>query len=246
MISETPKQEKTFYPSGALRYVYSLGQNGNPEGSFKEYYENGNIQAQGSYVSDRKEGLWHFFHDNGRLKAQGEFNLGYKNAKWIYTMNKFTGQLDWSIYIEPSQLFGINYPSEWQTDVDVEMKLFAAVEKTAQNDYGCNFSVLTQELSQSIILKEYFINSIQNQIQNYPQKVDLVIPISKKMIINDMEAFYSVMKTLNQFHQPINYVQFQLVNGLHLFVVNFFCLESKVSQYETIFDEIIFSFRSPF
>src|ERR1039457_5726190 len=101
-------QKKKYYPSGKLLMTYSTGKDGNPEGPYKEYYENGKLEAEGTIIDGRKEGMWNFYSEDGGLQAKGEFNRGFKNGKWQYNLKNLPKTFDWRIYFEPETLFGIN------------------------------------------------------------------------------------------------------------------------------------------
>ena len=57
-----------------------LYEDGEKTGEWLTYYDNGNIESKGSYISgdkdyiwEDKNGLWQYFYKNGILKEEGEF-----------------------------------------------------------------------------------------------------------------------------------------------------------------------------
>lgn len=77
------------YPSGRIKYRYTryLAPSGDKwirHGLFVGYYENGNIQTEGSYDHGTEEGVWRDYHENGRLAAQGTYEGGKEVGEWKY------------------------------------------------------------------------------------------------------------------------------------------------------------------
>jgi hypothetical protein len=48
-------------------------QNGNREGEWIYYYDNGKIGSKGNYVNDKKEGEWIDYHKNGEIRLKGNY-----------------------------------------------------------------------------------------------------------------------------------------------------------------------------
>ncbi|MFN0057183.1 MAG: redoxin family protein [Planctomycetota bacterium] len=72
------------YPSGKLRKSGMTALNGDQIGEWTFYYENGNRQAQGSYVKDIQEGDWSYWFPNGELEMQGAFRGERRSGRWRY------------------------------------------------------------------------------------------------------------------------------------------------------------------
>ena len=50
--------------------------NGIPNGPSKSYYENGQIQEEGTFKDDKKNGLWKSYHENGKVKLEEIYKDG--------------------------------------------------------------------------------------------------------------------------------------------------------------------------
>lgn len=59
-------------------------------GTWKHYYPNGDLMAEGSYQLGEKVGMWKFMYTNGKIKSQGEYAENLKQGQWV-EYNK-TGQ----------------------------------------------------------------------------------------------------------------------------------------------------------
>jgi antitoxin component YwqK of YwqJK toxin-antitoxin module len=74
--------------------IYNLGiklgegimdSEGIKQGSWKEYYKDGNLRAEGDYNDGSRIGAWKFFHPNGKLEQKGKYRKGGKaNGLWVW------------------------------------------------------------------------------------------------------------------------------------------------------------------
>jgi antitoxin component YwqK of YwqJK toxin-antitoxin module len=51
-------------------------------GPAKAWYANGQIQLEGQYHEDRKDGPWSFYDEQGRITAQGTFRADERDGQW--------------------------------------------------------------------------------------------------------------------------------------------------------------------
>lgn len=56
----------------------------NGTGSYKEFYPNSGVKAEGLYEDGKSEGLWTFYHPNGKPQARGQYVDGVRTGKWEY------------------------------------------------------------------------------------------------------------------------------------------------------------------
>ncbi len=65
---------KSYYlePSGQLKEVIQLA-NGVENGNVKQYYSNGLLESEGSYLNGLKDGAFKEYHENGNLSAEGKY-----------------------------------------------------------------------------------------------------------------------------------------------------------------------------
>ena len=78
---------------GVLRTTYSQMisdldriQSGNYKNKFEpyvEYYDNGKIKFEGTYVDNKEHGYFVYYHENGQIKEEGNYEDGVKKGKWI-------------------------------------------------------------------------------------------------------------------------------------------------------------------
>ena len=91
--AETPelaevKKVTVKYPGGRVKSEFSLNvfKNGPPafHGTYKEWYENGQVWKEGEYVNGRKIGAWKFWAEDGKLLKSGAYVDGHPDGKFTY------------------------------------------------------------------------------------------------------------------------------------------------------------------
>ncbi len=99
-ISEGVKREYNTEGKIEKGYIYSNGkivsegivkEDGNRDGLWKDFYEDGTLRAEGKYDNGRQTGEWKYFHQNGKLEQSGKFNKNGKpegSWKWYYETGK--------------------------------------------------------------------------------------------------------------------------------------------------------------
>lgn len=89
---------KEFNQDGSLKksYTYKNGiitgegiidEQGFKQGFWKEYFENGETEAEGEYVNGKKSGNWKFYYKGGKIEQTGNYTKDGKpngNWKWFY------------------------------------------------------------------------------------------------------------------------------------------------------------------
>jgi len=64
-----------------------IDERGYKQGKWKEYYETGELKAEGAYKNNKKIGLWKWYYKNGKLDQTGFYAAGEKTEgdwKWYY------------------------------------------------------------------------------------------------------------------------------------------------------------------
>ena len=57
--------------------------NGEREGHWVIYYENGRLWYKGAYKNGKQEGPWLWYHDNGQLWSEGAYKNGKFEGPWV-------------------------------------------------------------------------------------------------------------------------------------------------------------------
>lgn len=86
------------YAGGQERaVVYSIEGNVNQE-YVKEvhYFENGNIQVEGTLKNGNRHGIWVFYHENGKIWSTGEFDKGKSTG--VFEIFDKEGQIKFKHY----------------------------------------------------------------------------------------------------------------------------------------------------
>lgn len=69
-----------YYKNGKLMYIDTVDVSGNKVGSYKIFFENGNLKEQGYYSRGVRQNQLERFFENGKLKMSGSYNLGLKSG----------------------------------------------------------------------------------------------------------------------------------------------------------------------
>ena len=56
---------------------------GQRDGTWISYHENGQLKYKGDYKNGRQEGTWIGYHENGQLHYKGEYKNGKREGTWI-------------------------------------------------------------------------------------------------------------------------------------------------------------------
>ena len=62
--------------------INQLDENGNRNGHWEWYYENGQISSKGGYKEGQQHGLWVVYWSDGQLYEKGEFKKGKNIGLW--------------------------------------------------------------------------------------------------------------------------------------------------------------------
>ena len=54
------------------------------KGTYKEFYPNGELKAEGLYIDGRSQGIWTFYHPTGQIEAKGEYKDGLRWGEWDF------------------------------------------------------------------------------------------------------------------------------------------------------------------
>lgn len=67
--------------------------NGEEEGTWIRYHDNGQLYSKGNYKNGLEHGAWVFYYSNGLLRFKGNYKNGEEEGAWVFYFNN--GQL-WS------------------------------------------------------------------------------------------------------------------------------------------------------
>ncbi|MGL5356884.1 MAG: toxin-antitoxin system YwqK family antitoxin [Cetobacterium sp.] len=74
---------KIYYENGNLKSVAKYD-NGVLIGKFKSYYMNKELEVEGEYKNGKKEGEWIYYYQNGEQESSGKYENDKKIKKWKY------------------------------------------------------------------------------------------------------------------------------------------------------------------
>ena len=83
--NEKGEVEKSFI----FRYGKIIGEgiftdSGQKQGAWKEYYDDGNLKAEGNYKNDLKDGGWKYYYKNGNLEEKGKYINNLPESTWFW------------------------------------------------------------------------------------------------------------------------------------------------------------------
>ncbi|KPK86972.1 MAG: hypothetical protein AMS27_03840 [Bacteroides sp. SM23_62_1] len=75
---------KIYNESGNVVAEGIIDVEGNREGPWKEYYQDGKIRATGNYQNNERSGKWVFYYKNGKVEQTGDFIRGRTTGIWTW------------------------------------------------------------------------------------------------------------------------------------------------------------------
>ena len=61
-----------------------VDEEGNRQGDWKNFYENGSVRETGSYSANRRTSLWRFFNEKGETEQLGSYRNGREDGRWVW------------------------------------------------------------------------------------------------------------------------------------------------------------------
>jgi antitoxin component YwqK of YwqJK toxin-antitoxin module len=83
------------------------------------YYENGNIQVEGTLKNKQRHGVWIFYHDNGNIWSKGEFDNG--KSIGCFEIYKPNGELKIKSYYEDNKKVREEYYKDNKLEKTVDL-----------------------------------------------------------------------------------------------------------------------------
>ena len=85
-------RSESFYETGQTYIKGSFDENGERNGYWVSYRDDGKIWSEGEFLNGINHGLTRAFHENGKLYMEGSYKNGHKDGYWrFYTP---TGELE--------------------------------------------------------------------------------------------------------------------------------------------------------
>lgn len=75
--------ERIFFPGDGVAEIIPWKE-GIREGIWEQFYDDGTLRLQGSYLNDEKEGQLRTFFVDGKLMMAGQYRDGHQDGTWIY------------------------------------------------------------------------------------------------------------------------------------------------------------------
>ena len=82
---------KTFYQNGNLEMKGQIENNKNT-GKWSYYFEDGTLESEGNFEDDLVEGKWVWYYPSGKLKETADYKNGLRNGKLV--MYDSQGKID--------------------------------------------------------------------------------------------------------------------------------------------------------
>ncbi len=72
------------YSNGIVLFEGIVDEEGRKQGPWKEYYETGELKAEGKYRDDLKVQTWKYYYRNGKVEQKGDYMRGLPEGKWTW------------------------------------------------------------------------------------------------------------------------------------------------------------------
>ncbi len=76
------KTETKFYKNGQVETTYAVDENGQKNGAYEEYYENGHLAVRCAFKNGKLEGAYESFYPDGHLEKKCAFKNGEMNGAY--------------------------------------------------------------------------------------------------------------------------------------------------------------------
>ncbi len=76
-------REVGYYPGG-IRQIEGTYEDNLREGTWRYWYENGNLWVKAEYQKDLRDGLCEVWHDNGQIYYSGSYRKGERTGVWKF------------------------------------------------------------------------------------------------------------------------------------------------------------------
>jgi len=70
--------------NNGIKYIEGQYSNGLKTGEWVYYYDSGSKSSEGSYSEGKETGEWKYYHNNGKVKSQGNYSDGKKTGPWEF------------------------------------------------------------------------------------------------------------------------------------------------------------------
>ena len=72
----------SYWENGQLKDKNNF-KNGKREGTSVAYHDDGQLSSKGNYKNGKREGAWIGYHNNGQLNYKGNYKNGKKEGTWV-------------------------------------------------------------------------------------------------------------------------------------------------------------------
>ncbi|MGB0177391.1 MAG: toxin-antitoxin system YwqK family antitoxin [Owenweeksia sp.] len=72
------------YENGVVLFEGIVDEQGRKQGPWKEFYPDGTLKAEGSYLDDLKIAEWVYYYPDGEVEQTGSYQQGLPNGNWVW------------------------------------------------------------------------------------------------------------------------------------------------------------------
>jgi len=198
-----------YYDDGySIRAEYTL-KNGQLNGTFKSYYQNGKIKKSGNYINGKENGLFKeynedgsinieysmkdgelngpfkIYYDNGNIKMTGSYINGFENGKFI--VYNEDGTISKEYYMKNDERNGI-YTGYYYDEGELFLKEIG--NYTNDEKDGTWKTIILEEGDEITLEYENYINGIKNGLFQEVKGDSLIIGTYKNDMLNGEYKIY--------------------------------------------------------
>lgn len=140
------KIERAFiFKKGVIIGEGIITENGQRQGVWREFYADGKLKGEGSYLDDKRTGEWNFYYQNGVLeqigkfdkqgKPVGEWNWYYDDGKLLREENYYNGMKD-GLMTEYDKSGNVIVQGEYINDLEEGKWVFKVGDMHVEGEYS--------------------------------------------------------------------------------------------------------------
>ena len=187
-MTEKLKPVIEYYDDGTIKYAYSVDENGNKQGPYETYHENGQLWEKCTCKNGKYDGPYESYHENGQLWEKCTYKDGEYDG--LYEEYRRNGQLEKiKVYKKGVPLYGEeaeeylekNYPIKYKELQAIKLKEARknarkeqeekeAREKTARKGLNARLAQMDEQMPPTQLRQSAKRAEVAKFRKNHPDK----------------------------------------------------------------------------
>ncbi|MCI5056143.1 MAG: hypothetical protein MRY83_08545 [Flavobacteriales bacterium] len=77
-------EEVVFYKNGQEQMAGPVNKEGQRDGAWKSWYEDGKIWTEGQFINGKRSGVGIIYYTNGQKRCEGDYTEDKPSGKWVF------------------------------------------------------------------------------------------------------------------------------------------------------------------